>query len=83
MEERGTSTIVVYTSGAQCVDCNIVKNWLQEHGYTYTERNIRSEPEALAQLQHLGYSSVPVTVIDELVIDGLDIPALQAAVDHK
>ena len=82
MEQQTTATIVVYTSGPQCVDCNIVKSWLQERGYTYAERNIRTEPEALAQLQQLGYSSVPVTVIDDHVIDGLDLAALQAAVDQ-
>jgi glutaredoxin-like protein NrdH len=71
--------ITVYTSGPQCVDCNTVKRWLGEHGYTYTERNIRTEPEALDQLRQLGYSSVPITVVGNAVIDGLDIPALQAA----
>ena len=71
--------ITVYTSGPQCVDCNTVKRWLGEHGYTYIERNIRTEPDALEQLQQLGYSSVPVTVVGDAVIDGLDMRALQGA----
>lgn len=71
--------ITIYTSGPQCVDCNTVKRWLGQHGHTYTERNIRTEPEALAQLRQLGYSSVPVTVVGDTVIDGLDMRALQAA----
>ncbi len=79
MSEQPQPPITVYTSGPRCIDCNTVKDWLAEHGYTYSERNIRTEPEALEHLRQLGYSSVPVTVIGDTVIDGLDIRAMQAA----
>ena len=59
-----------------CAGCE-THTWA--HGDTYTERNIRTEPEALDQLRQLGYSSVPVTVVGDAVIDGLDMRALHAA----
>jgi glutaredoxin len=75
--------ITVYTSGPRCVDCNTIKNWLGQHGYSYTERNIREDPAALEELARLGYQSVPVTLIGATTIDGLDLPALQAALNHQ
>lgn len=79
METQQASKVTIYTSGPQCVDCNTIKRWLDDQGYQYSERNIRTEPDALDQLKQLGYSSVPVTVIGDSVIDGLDLKALQEA----
>jgi arsenate reductase-like glutaredoxin family protein len=76
---EASATITVYTSGPRCVDCNTIKNWLAQHGYSYTERNIREDPAALEDLARLGYQSVPVTVIGATAIDGLDLPALEVA----
>jgi glutaredoxin-like protein NrdH len=83
MSEQQTASVTVYTSGPQCIDCNTVKRWLGEHGYTFTERNIRADADALAKLRQLGYSSVPVTVVNDTVIDGLDLKALQAALQAR
>ncbi len=63
-------------ASGSCAGCE-THTWA--HGDTYTERNIRTDPDALAHLRQLGYSSVPVTIIGDTVIDGLDIRALQAA----
>ncbi len=82
MATQQASNVTIYTSGPQCVDCNTIKQWLDEQGYSYTERNIRTDPEALDQITQLGYSSVPVTIVGDTVIDGLDIKALQAALSE-
>jgi glutaredoxin len=76
-------TITVYTSGPRCVDCNTIKQWLTQRGYSYRERNIREDPAALEELSQLGYQSVPVTLIGATVVDGLDMPALEAALHHQ
>lgn len=71
--------ITVYTSGPQCVDCTTIKRWLEQQGYSYTERNIRDDPAALQALNGLGFSGAPVTVIGDTVIDGLELKAIKAA----
>lgn len=80
MERQPIPNIVVYTSGPRCVDCNTIKQWLVQRGYAFTERNIRDDPAARAELEALGYVGVPVTVIGATIIDGLDLQQMQAAV---
>lgn len=79
MEQSTTPPVTVYTSGPQCVDCNTIKRWLDQRGYSYTERDIRSDPDALAELTGLGYYGAPVTVIGATVIDGLELKQIEAA----
>jgi len=38
----------------------------------FTDRNIRQDPAALAELQALGYRATPVTVIDGEAVVGFD-----------
>ncbi len=80
--EHQRPAITLYTSGPRCVDCNTIKSWLTQHGYGYTERNIREDPAALEELSRLGYQSVPVTLIGETAIDGLEMDEIKAALGH-
>lgn len=77
--EQTTTPIVVYTSGPQCVDCTTIKRWLDQQGYAFTERDIRADPAALAELTAMGYYGAPVTVIGATVIDGLELKQIEAA----
>ncbi len=61
------------------MDGTTVTRWRGAHGHTYTERTICTESDALAQRRQRDYSSVPVTGVGNTVIDGLDMPALHAA----
>jgi arsenate reductase-like glutaredoxin family protein len=81
--EQQVPQITVYTSGPRCVDCNTIKSWLSQHGYRFTERNIREDPAALAELTQLGFQSVPVTLIGTTAIDGLELDAIQAALERR
>ncbi|HEX6288746.1 MAG TPA: glutaredoxin family protein [Herpetosiphonaceae bacterium] len=83
MEHRTTPTITVYTTGPRCVDCNTIKNWLTQNGYSYTERNIREDPAALEELTRLGYRGAPITVIGETIVDGLEMDEIKAALGHQ
>lgn len=83
MSQSTTPTITVYTSGPRCVDCNTIKGWLSQNGYSFTERNIREDPAALDDLAQLGYQSVPVTVIGETAIDGLEMDDIKAALGYQ
>ena len=81
--EQTPPPITVYTSGPQCVDCTTIKRWLDQHGYSFTERNVVDDPAALAELTALGFRGAPVTVIGTTVIDGLELKQIQAALNHQ
>lgn len=56
--------VQVYTT-AWCRDCRSAKRFLEEHGVTYTEINLDSDPEASAEiLKRVGKRAVPQLVID-------------------
>lgn len=62
--------ITVYTV-PDCADCLAVKALLKHHGAPYTERNIRGDPAALAELQRRANVRIaPVTLIGEQVFYG-------------
>lgn len=52
---------------------------LSHEGVPFSEKNIRDDPEALAQLLEWGFRATPVTVIGELRIPGFDRQRLLAA----
>lgn len=54
--------------------------FLSHKGIPYTEKNVRQDPAAMSELRELGYSAVPVTVIDGTTkIVGFDRAKLEAA----
>ncbi|EYB68603.1 glutaredoxin [Deinococcus phoenicis] len=62
--------ITLYTV-PQCADCEAIKRLLQHHGATYTEKNVRGDPEALAEMQRRANVRIaPVTAIGEHVFYG-------------
>jgi len=62
--------ITVYTV-PNCADCAAVKALLQRHGVAFTERNVRGDPEALAELQRRANVRIaPVTLVGEQVFYG-------------
>lgn len=62
--------ITVYTV-PQCSSCEAVKTHLRQHGFAFTEKNIREDPEALQEMQEkTGLRIAPVTLIGEHVLYG-------------
>jgi glutaredoxin-like protein NrdH len=53
--------------------------FLSHKGIPYTEKNVRQDPAAMKELQGMGYSGVPVTVIDGKRIVGFDKTKLEEA----
>ncbi|OLV17260.1 glutaredoxin family protein [Deinococcus marmoris] len=62
--------ITVYTV-PNCADCEAVKRLLTSQGATFTEKNVREDPAALAEMQAKANVRIaPVTVIDNQVFYG-------------
>lgn len=53
----------IYSKPA-CVQCVAAKRGLNRRGVEYTEVDVTKDPAALKYIQDLGYSAVPVTVVD-------------------
>jgi len=56
-----------------------VKEFLSRAGVTFTVRNVDDDPEAFNELTSLGIMSIPVTVVDDVVVRGYDEKKLREA----
>lgn len=65
------STAIVYSS-TNCHYCGQLKQYLNDQGIAYEERNIDTNPGHAQQLESMGLMSVPVTVIGDMQILGLN-----------
>ncbi|GGF89538.1 NrdH-redoxin [Paenibacillus albidus] len=63
--------VIVYTS-TNCPHCRQVKSFLSEKGVAYEERNIEQSDDFAQQVWDMGLRAVPVTVIGEHRIVGMN-----------
>lgn len=62
--------ITVYTV-PNCADCEAVKRLLKSNGAAFTEKNVREDPAALAEMQAKANMRIaPMTVIGDQVFYG-------------
>jgi len=63
--------VKVYTSNT-CSYCHMVKEYLEEKGVEYVEKNVSTDSEARKELIANGFMGVPVVYIGDEVIQGFD-----------
>ena len=63
--------IKVYTSNT-CPYCTLAKDYLNEKGVEYTERNVQTDAEARKELMEMGHMGVPVLIIGDEEVVGFD-----------
>lgn len=64
--------VTVYSTPT-CTYCKQVKDFLDEHGITYTEHNVAEDVERRQEMvEKSGQMGVPVTVIGDTVLTGFD-----------
>ena len=63
--------VVVFTSNT-CPYCTLAKNYLDEKGVGYTEKNVQTDKEARKELMGMGHMGVPVLVVNGEEIVGFD-----------
>jgi glutaredoxin 3 len=72
-------TVTIYTTNT-CHFCHLAKNYFQEHGVTYIEKNVESDPVAQREMiEKTGQFAVPVIEIAE---EGQD-PAFLIGFDRE
>ncbi|MBS8263268.1 glutaredoxin family protein [Mesobacillus boroniphilus] len=75
--------IIVYTQN-ECPPCKIIKMFLNEFGFSYTEKNINEDEQSRQELTNTYNSySTPTIVIGEEVITGFDLERLKKVLDIK
>lgn len=75
--------IIVYTQN-DCPPCQIIKMFLKEFGFTFTEKNINLDDHSRQELTQIYNSySTPTIVIGEEVITGFDLEKLKKVLDIK
>jgi glutaredoxin len=56
-----------------------VKEFLSRNGREFTAKNVDDDPDAFNELMALGLMTIPVTIIDNVVVRGYDEEKLRAA----
>ncbi len=59
--------------------CGQAKEYLSQKSVPFEDKDITKDPDALTDLQKLGYMTTPVIVIDGAVIVGFDAVKIDAA----
>lgn len=70
------ANVVIYSSNT-CGYCKQAKEYLQEKGVNYEEKNISNDPAARRELMQKGYMGVPVIVVNGEEIVGFDKSRLE------
>lgn len=70
------ANVVIYSSNT-CGYCKQAKEYLQEKGVNYEEKNISNDPTARRELMQKGYMGVPVIVVNGEEIVGFDKSRLE------
>ncbi|MDA8353773.1 MAG: glutaredoxin family protein [Firmicutes bacterium] len=63
-------SVVIY-SRPHCIECNIVKRFLRDHGVDYEVKDCSTHPEYMEEVKEMGFLGVPVTVVNGTPIQGL------------
>jgi glutaredoxin len=59
----------------------MVKEFMNDQGYEYEERNITTDPSAREELIKMNMRGVPVTIVDGERIVGYDPQKIKATID--
>ncbi|TDF92317.1 glutaredoxin family protein [Paenibacillus piri] len=78
MSTASASQVIVYSSNT-CTYCSKLKQYLNDQSITFEERNIDANEAYIDELQSMGVSALPVTIIGETHILGFNPTRIQKA----
>lgn len=77
-----TKQVTIY-SADWCAFCHMAKQYLDQKGVPYTEKNVEADVKnAVEAVEKSGQRGIPVIDIDGQVIIGFDRPKIDAALAH-
>lgn len=63
--------VTIYTSDT-CGYCHLAKDYLEELGVSFLEKNVSRDATARKELMSKGFMGVPIINVDDEVIQGFD-----------
>ncbi|WP_432666860.1 glutaredoxin domain-containing protein [Wukongibacter baidiensis] len=63
--------VTIFTSDT-CGYCHLAKDYLEELGVAFEERNVSRDASARKELMSKGFMGVPIINVDDEVIQGFD-----------
>lgn len=72
----------LYTT-SKCPACKVLKSWLLAAGYEFEEVNVNTEKLRKELFDLTGWRTVPVTLVKDKVIVGLDFEKIKEALEWK
>jgi len=63
--------VVIFSSNT-CPYCVLAKEYLEEKGISYVEKNVQTDKSAKEELMKMGHMGVPVLIIDGEEVVGFD-----------
>mgnify|MGYP000866043983 FL=1 len=73
--------VVIFSSNT-CPYCVAAKEYLEEKGISYVEKNIQTDKAARNELMKMGHMGVPVLLIDGEEVVGFDKPKIDQLLDR-
>ena len=73
--------VVIFSSNT-CPYCVAAKEYLDEKGVSYTEKNIQTDKAARTELMKMGHMGVPVLLINGEEVVGFDKPKIDQLLDR-
>ncbi|KGA98113.1 nucleosidase [Alkalihalobacillus alcalophilus ATCC 27647 = CGMCC 1.3604] len=72
--------VIVYSTDG-CVECNYVKNMLEEEGVPFEVRDVMASEEYQQEVEKFGFMGVPVTVHGDRAVKGFT-PELKEIIEQ-
>ena len=63
--------VIVYSSDT-CTYCHMAKDYLNDLGVGYEEKNISTDMSARKELMRQGFMGVPIIQVDDEIVQGFD-----------
>ncbi|KPC69363.1 glutaredoxin [Thermoactinomyces vulgaris] len=74
--------VIVY-SRPHCIECNVLKRFLNDYQIPYETRDCSKKPQYMEEVKQMGFLGVPVTVVNGQAIHGLQPDAILKALKEE
>jgi len=76
---KEAAPVIVYST-QNCVDCNLVKQWLTAKGLSFEVRDVMTSRAYQEEVERFGFMGVPVTVVGDKAVKGYQPQELEQLV---
>lgn len=81
LTSKQASEVIVYST-KNCVDCDMVKQWLSAKGIAFEVRDVMTSRAYQEEVERFGFMGVPVTVVGDKAVKGFQPAELQQLVSR-